>query len=105
MQSIPRDDGKFFTWTAKDGRKAFALQQGSLVFFGNDESAIDRCQAVKRGEAESIAKHSKITDDDARIAFGYVSPECIGQIANTARGSLPMGASAAGEVKACTARA
>src|SRR6185369_1297945 len=104
MQSTPRDDGKFYVWTAQDGRKAFALQQGSLVFFGNDESAIERCQAVKRGEAESIAKNAKITDDDGRIAFGYVSPEGIAQIANIAGVSLAMGASEEEEVKSFVAR-
>ena len=104
LQATPREDGKFYVWTAKDGRKAFALQQGSLVFFGNDESAIDRCQAVKRGEAESIAKNSKITDDEGRMAFGYISPEGIGQIANIAGVSLAMGASEAEEVKSFVAR-
>jgi len=104
MQSTPRDDGKFYVWTAQDGRKAFALQQGSLVFFGNDESAIERCQAVKRGEAESMAKSSKITDDGGRIAFGYVSPEGIGQLANIAGVSLAMGASEEEEVKSFVAR-
>ena len=104
MQSTPRDDGKFYVWTAQDGRKAFALQQGSLVFFGNDESAIERCQAVKRGEAESIAKNSKILDDDGRIAFGYVSPEGIGQLANISGVSLAMGASEEEEVKSFVAR-
>jgi len=104
MQTTPRDDGKFYVWTAQDGRKAFALQQGSLVFFGNDESAIERCQAVKRGEAESIAKNSKVTDDDGRLAFGYVSPEGVGQIANIAGVSLAMGASEEEEVKSFVAR-
>ena len=103
MQSTPRDDGRFYVWTAQDGRKAFALQQGSLVFFGNDESAIERCQAVKRGEAESIAKNSKITDDEGRMAFGYISSEGIGQIANIAGVSLAMGASEEDEVKSFVA--
>ena len=104
LQSTPRDDGKFYVWTAQDGRKAFALQQGSLVFFGNDESAIERCQAVKRGEAESIAKNSKISDDDGRIAFGYISPEGIGQIANITGVSVALGASEEEEVKSFVAR-
>ncbi|MFL6467533.1 MAG: hypothetical protein ACJ72Z_06215, partial [Pyrinomonadaceae bacterium] len=37
--------------------------------------------AVKRGEADSIAKNPKITDGD-RLAFGYISPDGIAQIAN-----------------------
>ncbi|PYT01554.1 MAG: hypothetical protein DMF63_01535 [Acidobacteria bacterium] len=104
MQAIPRDDGKFYTWKAKDGRKAYALQQGSLIFFGNDESAIERCLAVKRGEAESIAKNSKVTDDEGRLAFGYVSPEGVGQIANIAGAFLAKNTSEEEEVQSFVAR-
>ena len=103
LEMTPRNDGKFYVWTAQDGRKAYALQQGSLVFFGNDETSIERCQAVKRGEAESIAKNPKITDGD-RLAFGYISPEGVGQIANIAGISLAMGASEEDEVKSFVAR-
>ncbi|HUR98933.1 MAG TPA: hypothetical protein VMZ26_12775, partial [Pyrinomonadaceae bacterium] len=102
LEKSRRNDGEYYAWTAQDGRKAFALQQGSLVFFGNDETAIDRCQAVKRGEAESISKNSKIADGD-RIAFGYISPQGVGQIANIAGVSLAMGASEEAEVKSFVA--
>jgi hypothetical protein len=81
LETSDKSGGKYFVWTARDGRKAFALVQGSLVFFSNDGSGIDKCLAVKRGEAESMAKNSKITDTD-RIAFGYVSPDGIAQISN-----------------------
>jgi hypothetical protein len=81
LETSDKNDGKYFVWTAKDGRKAFALVQGSLVFFSNDESGIDKCFAVKRGETESIAKNSRITDGD-RLAFGYVSPDGVAQISN-----------------------
>jgi hypothetical protein len=99
LETSKRNDGKYYVWTALDGRKAYALQQDSAVFFGNDETAIDRCQAVKRGEAESIANNPKITSDDDRIAFGYVSPQGVGQIANIAGVSLAMRAGEAEEVK------
>ncbi|MEO8041786.1 MAG: hypothetical protein ABI646_04155 [Acidobacteriota bacterium] len=102
MEMTPRNDGKYFVWSAQDGRKAFALQQDSLVFFGNDESAIERCQSVKRGEADSIAKNPKITEDE-RLAFGYISTEGIGQIANIAGVSLAMSASEEEEVKSFVA--
>ena len=81
LETSDKHDGKYFVWTAKDGRKAFALVQGSVVFFGNDETSIEKCLAVKRNEADSIAKNPKITDGD-RLAFGYVSPDGIAQIAN-----------------------
>jgi hypothetical protein len=100
MEMTPRNDGRFYVWTSQDGRKAFALQQDSLVFFGNDESAIERCQAVKRGEADAIAKSPKLNDEDAdRIAFGFISTEGIGQLANIAGVSLAMKASEEEEVK------
>ena len=75
--------GKYFTWTAKDGRKAYALVLDSMIYFGNDEASIDKCLAVKRGEADSIAKTGKVpaTDPNA-LAFGYVGPDGIAQLAN-----------------------
>lgn len=103
LSIVPKDGGKYFVWTAQDGRKAFALVQGSLIYFGNDESAIEKCQAVKRGEMDSIAGNRKI-DDGQRLAFGYVSSEGVAQIANIAGISLAMQSSEEGEVKSFVAR-
>jgi hypothetical protein len=103
LEITTRSDGEFYVWTSRDGRKAFALQQGSLVFFGNDESAIERCQAVKRGEAESIATSGKIVDGD-RLAFGYVSPEGAGQIANLASMQLAKSTGEEADVQSFVAR-
>ncbi len=103
LEITTRADGEFYVWKSADGRKAYALQQGSLVFFGNDESAIERCQVVKRGEAESIAKNPKLADGDS-LAFGYISPEGVGQIANIAGISFAIGASEEEEVKSFVAR-
>jgi len=99
----PKDGGKYFVWTAADGRKAYASVHGSVIYFGNDESAIEKCLAVKRGEAESIAKNSKITTGE-RLAFGYVSPDGVAQIANIAGVSLAIEASEEGEVQSFVAR-
>ncbi|HEX6125458.1 MAG TPA: hypothetical protein VFZ23_08825 [Pyrinomonadaceae bacterium] len=104
LEITTRTDGEFYVWTSQEGRKAYALQQGSLVFFGNDESAIERCQAVKRGEAESIANNAKVADGGERLAFGYVSTDGVGQIANIAGISLAMRASEEAEVKSFVAR-
>lgn len=77
--------GKYYVWTAEDGRKAYAFVQDSLIFFGNDESSIEKCLAVKRGEADSIAKNPKLPQPDANfLASGYVSPDGIAQIASIA---------------------
>ena len=77
--------------------------QGSVVFFGNDETSIEKCLAVKRGEADSIAKNPKITDGD-RLAFGYVSPDGIAQIANITGLSMASSISEEAEVKTFVAR-
>ena len=103
LETSDKHGGKYFVWTARDGRKAFALVQGSVIFFGNDESAIEKCLAVKRGEADSIAKNPKITSGD-RLAFGYISPDGVAQISNLAGIQLAMGASEESEVKSFIAR-
>jgi hypothetical protein len=72
-------------------------------FFGNDETSIEKCLAVKRGEADSIAKNPKITDGD-RLAFGYVSPDGIAQIANIFGLSMASSISEEAEVKTFVAR-
>jgi hypothetical protein len=75
--------GKYFTWTAKDGRKAFALVIDSLIYFGNDESAIEKALAVRRGEADSIAQTGKVQPAAAdTLASGYISTDGIAQIAS-----------------------
>jgi hypothetical protein len=83
LQKSDKNGGKYFTWTAKDGRKAFALVIGSLIYFGNDESAIEKCLAVRRGESDSIAKTGKVSPTDPMtLASGYVSTDGIAQISN-----------------------
>ena len=82
LEKSDKNGGKYFTWTAKDGRKAYALVIDSLIFFGNDESAIDKCFAVKRGEADSIIKTGKVPPyDPATLASGYVSTIGVAQLA------------------------
>ncbi len=79
-EKYDKNGGKYFTWTAEDGRKAHAFVSGSLIFFGNDEKAIEKCLAVKRGEAESIAKTVR-PYDPATLASGYVSTDGVAQMA------------------------
>ena len=83
LDVAPKNGGSYYVWTAEDGRKAYAFVDGSLIFFGNDEGSIDRCLAVKRGEADSILKNPKLPQaDPAALAQGYVSTDGIAQIAN-----------------------
>lgn len=81
--------GKWFVWTATDGRKMFAFVQSSQIFFGNDESAIEKCLAVKRGEADSLLKNENLAraysaKAENALAFGFVSSDGVAQIANLA---------------------
>ena len=97
LEITEKNGGKWFEWTAQDGRKVFALVENSLIFFGNDAAAIEKCLAAKRGETENLSKNSELSAayDAAknRLAFGYVSGDGIAQIANLAGVSAAIEAS------------
>ncbi len=100
-----KHDGKFFTWTSDDGRKAFGLVQGSIIYFANDESSIEKCLAVKRGEADGMNKNAKIPPPlPGSIASGYVSPDGILQISNLVGLTMAAGSDEENEVKSFIAR-
>lgn len=87
LQIADKDAGNLYEWTAPDGRKAYAFVKESLVFFSNDQAAIEKCLAVKRGEAESLMKNEGLrrafdANTENKLAFGYVSADGIAQIAN-----------------------
>lgn len=73
------------------------------MLFGNDESAIEKCVAVRSGQAPSIAGNPKLPSIEA-LASGYVSPEGVGQIANLATLQLAIGAGEEEEVRGFIAR-
>jgi hypothetical protein len=105
LVTTEKHGGRFFVWTAPDGRKAYALVRGSVIIFGNDESALERSAAVLDGQAESIAGNAKITAlPGTAVASGYISADGVAQIAGIAGVSLAMAASEEGEVKAFIAR-
>ena len=83
LETSDKSGGKWFVWTATDGRKAFAFVQNSRIFFGNDETAIEKSLAVQRGEADSFAKSGKNFEKSKdALAYGYLSGEGVAQIAN-----------------------
>ena len=82
LDTSAKNGGTEYVWTAEDGRKAFGFVTGALIFFGNDESSIEKVQAVRRGEADSIAKVGKLPTGEGNLAIGYVSTDGIGQLAN-----------------------
>ena len=96
-------DGRYMVWTAPDGRKAYGLVIGSVIFFGNDETAIEKFVAVRRGEAESIASNPKLPPANL-LASGYVAPDGAAQIASLATLQLAIGAGEEEEVRGFIAR-
>ena len=106
LERLDEADGKLFTWTASDGRKTFAYVENSLIYFGNNWSAIERCLAVKRGEAESLAKNESLTRvySENNLAFGYISSTGIAQIANVAGVSLAVNTTEESEARSFIAR-
>jgi hypothetical protein len=98
LEVTGKDGGDWYEWTAQDGRKVFAFVEGSLVFFSNDQAAIEKSLAVKKGEGESLMKNENLrraydSNAENKLAFGYVSPEGIAQIANIAGVSAAIEAS------------
>jgi len=103
LERFPRFDGDYFIWTADDGRKAYGLVIGSVIFFGNDETAIEKCVAVRKGETESIAMSGKLPGGDY-LASGYVGPDGVAQIANIGSIQLAVGAGEEEDVRGFIAR-
>lgn len=106
LETIDKAGGKFFTWTANDNRRIFAFVQGSLIYFGSDAAAIEKCLAVKKGEAESLAQDDFFNRAylENNLAFGYVSTDGIKQIANLAGVSVAVNASEASDERSFIAR-
>ncbi len=105
LETVDKHGGKYFTWTANDGRKAFALVRGSLIFFGNDETAIDKCISVANGEVGSIAKNPKIISlASGSLASGYVSTDGVAQIASIIGVSVAKDSTEEGESQSFIAR-
>jgi hypothetical protein len=104
LEKSDKNGGKYFTWTTRDGRKVYAVVVDSLIYFGNDESSIEKCLAVKRGETDSVAKAGKVpVSEPGTLASGYVGPEGIAQIANVVGLKLASEASEESEVQRAVA--
>lgn len=85
LEASEKHGGKYFVWTASDGRKAFALVIDSLIWFGNDENAIEKSLAARRGELPNISSTGKLQPaEPGTLAVGYISTDGIAQIANLA---------------------
>ena len=84
MDDPEHNGGREITWTAADGRKAYAFVVGSVVYFSNDRESLDKVLGVRSGAA-NLASIGKVqtTPSDA-IASGYASTQGIAQIADLA---------------------
>lgn len=103
LEKSEKAGGSYFAWTAADGRKAFALVIDGLIYFGNDEALIDHAIAVRKGESAAIdakAMHPANTDD---LAYGYISPDGMAQLANVLGVRLAAESSEEGEVRTAIA--
>lgn len=103
LETFPKYDGQYFVWTAQDGRKAYALVIDRLIFFGNDDTAIEKCVAVRKGEAESISKNSKLPTGEF-LSSGYVSTEGVAQLANIVGIHMALGAGDENDVRGFVAK-
>ncbi len=98
LEKSDKKGAKFYIWTANDGRKIFASVAGSVIYVGNDETIIDKCLAVKRGEGDNLLKNESLARAREKagvgnLAFGYITPEAIAQLANLAGVSTAINAS------------
>jgi hypothetical protein len=95
LEKIDQNDGVFYTWTAGDKRRVFAFVLDSLIYFGNNAAAIEKCAAVKKGEAVSLEQNESFSRayTEKSLAFGYVSTDGIRHIADLAGVSVAVNGS------------
>lgn len=103
LEISEKHGGRYFIWLGQDGQKAFALVLGSLIIFGNDESALERALATRNGELGSIAKRNDLTEP-AGLISGFISKDGIAQLANISGISLANRASDDADVQSFVAR-
>ncbi|MGB7922276.1 MAG: hypothetical protein WCF57_03425 [Pyrinomonadaceae bacterium] len=81
VESSEAEGVKFIKWSAPGSERLIvAAVVGSLAVIGNDESAVQVCLAVRRGERPALAGNAQMEEmrrrvgGQAAVAFGYVSP-------------------------------
>ena len=103
LNRVGKYDGDLYEWVAADGRRSYALVIGSAIYFSNDMAAIEKCLAVKRGEAEAL-KFEKPTDPASSLASGFISQDGIAQIANLLGVSAAMNSGDDADIQSFVAR-
>jgi hypothetical protein len=81
VESSETEGVKFIKWSAAGSeRQIIAAVLGSLAVIGNDESTVQACLAVRRGERPALAGNAQVEEmrrrvrNEETVAFGYVSP-------------------------------
>ncbi len=110
LETSDKNGGKNYIWTAKDGRKVFAFAEKSRIYFSNDENSIEKCLTAGRDETESLLKDENLSRSFSlkpvnSLAFGYVSPEGVAQIANLTGISAAINAAESDDGRSFIARA
>jgi len=87
FKKFTKDAGRWFEWTAKDDRKAFVFVIGGRIYFANDKDSILKCLSVSGGKTESLKINESLgkayaEKPENNVAFGYISPNGIAEIAN-----------------------
>jgi len=78
---------QIFYWKAPSSeRKIIAAVLGSVAIIGNDEEAVLKCLAVRRGEAQSLSGNAELQSlrlrfsENESTAFGFISSKGAAQI-------------------------
>ncbi|KXK05277.1 MAG: hypothetical protein UZ17_ACD001000701 [Acidobacteria bacterium OLB17] len=103
LEKSEKEGGSYYAWTAADGRKAFALVIGSMIYFGNDESVIEHCLAAKKGEMPAFDAKALHQPSPENLAYGYISPDGMAQLANVLGIRLASESAEQGEVRTAIA--
>ncbi len=93
LEQSEKNGGESLVWTAKDNRKMFAFVENSRIYFGNDQTVIEKCLSASRGQIENLTNSKReFSKAENVLADGFVSTEGIKQIANIAGVSTAMDA-------------
>lgn len=80
-----KNGGRLYSWTMSPTRRSFLFLSGSIFYFSNDETALNKALAVRRGEAESFAVGREDASKDLKtLARGFVTNDGVAQIASLA---------------------
>ena len=86
LEKSEKNGETLFTWAGRGGRRIFALVDGSIIYFSNDEGALEKALAVRRGAAENLTKNEALVREHSGtnnyLAFGFVTSEGVSQVAN-----------------------